>query len=45
MQEGGESMASHRKIKYSIKYSNTSLYEQYFYEFSLKRDIRKTTYV
>jgi len=45
MQDGEESMASHRKIKYSIKYNITSLYEQYFYEFSLKRDTRKTMYV
>lgn len=45
MQEGGEAMTPQRKIKYSIKYSNTSLYEQYVYEFSLKRDTRKVMYV
>jgi hypothetical protein len=31
-------MASHRKIKYSIKYSNTLLYEQYLQEFSFTQD-------
>jgi len=45
MQEGEEAMASNRKITYSIKYSNTSLYERYVYEFSLKRGTRKTMYV
>jgi hypothetical protein len=32
-QEGEEAMVSHRKITYSIKYSNTSLYKKYIYEF------------